>query len=143
LLSRHAVRSDAGRLSQHVEQIRQRQARVDDVLDDHDMPSFDAGVEILDEPYFAGRPRRLLITRHHDEVERAPRQRQVPHEIGKEHERPLQDAHEMHRLVAAGIIASDVGGEFGDACGDGVLRQERRGRRGENGHAMMGRTGAA
>ena len=58
LLSRHAVRSDAGRAApQDVLQVVQRQAGVDDVLDDDHVTAFEAGVQILHQPDLAGRCR--------------------------------------------------------------------------------------
>ena len=60
LLSRQAVRSDRGSAgAQDVLQVGERQAGVDDVFDDEDVAAVERGVEVLQQPHFAGTGRAL------------------------------------------------------------------------------------
>ena len=92
-------------------QIRQRETRVDDVLDDHDIAPLDAAVEILEDLYLAGRLRARAVARDRHEIERG-HSRELAREIGHEDKCALEDA---HKVDAVGMIALDLLREGVDA----------------------------
>ena len=103
LLSRQAVRSDFGlRLREDLLQVGERQAGVDDVLDDDDVAAVEGEVEVLDHLHFAGRGRALGVARDGHEVERDVAG-DVPGEVGEEDERPFEDRDDVQvvRVVRA------------------------------------------
>jgi hypothetical protein len=90
----------------------ERQAGVDDVLDDQHVAAFDARVEILEEPD-RGRPACLFrrIAGQLDEVD-VVEERQRARQVGDEDEARLQGADEQR--LAAGVIGSYLLAELRD-----------------------------
>ena len=125
LLSRQAVRERlrAAR-AQDVLQVGERQPGVDDVFDDEDVLAVERGVEVLQQPDFAGAGRALGVARHGHEVERDVAVH-VAHQIGQEHERALEHG---DNVQAVGEVAADVGGHLGDARLDLVGGEQDIGR---------------
>ena len=112
LLSRQAVRSDLGcRAPQDLLQVAERQAGVDDVLDDDDVAAVERGVEVLDHLDFAGRGRALGVARDRHEIERDVAG-DVPREVGQEDERALQHGDDVEIV---GEVPADLQRHFGDA----------------------------
>src|SRR4029079_6981550 len=117
-LAEETRRTDAlrGARPQNVLQVAQREPGVDDVLDDDDVASFEAAVQILQDPHLAGRPGPLPVARYRHEVHRHMRSH-GPDEIGHEHEATLQDRYEMD-LLPFRVAALDLGGQTADAILD-------------------------
>ena len=112
LLSRHAVRSDFGlRVAEDVLQIGERQAGVDDVLDDDDVAAVERGVEVLEQPHLAGRGRAFGVARDGHEIERDVAGH-VAHQVRQKDERALE--HGDHVQVV-GEVGADLERELGDA----------------------------
>ena len=87
----------------------------DDVLDDDDVPAFEAGVEVLDQLDLTRGLGALAVARDRHEVERAVA-RQRPRQIRQEDERPLEHADEMHPV---GVVGADLLRHRLDALLDG------------------------
>ena len=122
LLSRHAVRSDLRiARAEDVLQIGERQPGVDDVLDDEHVLAVERGVEILEQPHFAGARRAFRVARDGHEVERHVAAH-VPDEIRQEHEGALE--HARRRAGRPGKSRRISSGQFGDALLD--LRGDSR-----------------
>ena len=116
------MRSDLGpRARQDLLQVMQRQAGVDDVLDDDDVAAFDAGIEIFREPDFAGRRGRGAVTRAGHEVD-ADLAVHRANQVAEKQERALEDADEMQ--LAGREVGADFMGECADARGEFVLIDE-------------------
>ena len=117
----HAERPGAPRL-ELAHEVGQGQARVDDVLDHHDVATADVGAEVVQDlhpPGVGSEPR----DRHEVELYRYLRDR--PGEVGHEDEGALQDTDE-HDPV--GMVPLDLTTQPRDECGDGVgVEQDRRG----------------
>src|SRR3954453_20888554 len=77
--------------AQVAQQVLQRQARVDDVLDDQDVAARDRAVEVLEDPHHARGVGRGAVGRHRHEVDLA-RDLDVAHEIGEEEDGTLEHA---------------------------------------------------
>src|SRR3954465_177255 len=77
-----------------LQQVVERQARVDDVLYDEDVAPLDLVVEVLEDPHDARGMGRRAVGGDVHEVEHQ-RQADAPGEIGHQHERALQDADEQ------------------------------------------------
>ena len=92
-------------------QIGERQARVDDVLDDEDVPALDVDVEVLENPHNSRGVGRRAVARDGHEVDLA-RHRQMAHEVGQEEDGALEDADEEQ--VAACVVGGDLRAELGD-----------------------------
>ena len=94
----------------------QRQPGVDDVLDDDDLPAFDARVQVLDEPD-RRRPAGLVggVAGQLDEVD-VVEDGQRAREVGEEDEARLQRRDEQR--LAAGVVARDLRAELPDARGE-------------------------
>ena len=104
--------------AEDVLQVFQREAGVDDVLDDDDVAALERRVEILEEPHLAGAARPFGVARRREKVERHLAGH-VAYEIGQEDERALQDGNQVE---AVREVAADVAGELGDALLNLVLR---------------------
>ncbi len=111
------MRSDFGfARAQDLLQIVQRQAGIDDVLDDDDVAALEAGVEVLDEPHFARRRRAPAVARERDEVDGdAPSIARTRSD--EKQEGALEDADEMD--VLAGEVGADLVRQFCDARCEG------------------------
>jgi hypothetical protein len=75
---------------ERLHQVVQRQARVDDVLDQDDVPSGDGGLQILEQPDAAAVLRPRAVARERDEVERM-RDSDRAREVAREDEASTQD----------------------------------------------------
>ena len=97
-------------------QVVERQARVDDVLDDHDVPSLERHVEILQEAD-RRRPAGLVgrVAGELDEVD-VVEDRGRPRQVGEEDEARLQRC-DQERLPAL-VVRGDLGAELGHAGRD-------------------------
>ena len=93
-------------------QIRQRQAGIDDVLDDDDVAVLQAAVDVFQHPHFARRGGAAGIARHGDEVEGAGAG-QRSHQIGQEEHRSFEHADEVE--LGVGRVAANLDGKLGDA----------------------------
>ena len=136
------MRTDFGpRACQDVLQVVQRQARVHDVFDDEHVAALERGIEVLEQPDFAGGRRACRVARERHEVERHGHV-DGAHEVGQEHERALQHADDV-QLARVGVVAADVGGELAGALRDGGVGDEDGARhglyRGRCGTATTGR----
>ena len=98
-------------VAEHVLQVVERQAGVDDVLDDDDVAAVEGRVEILEQPHFARRGRPLGVARDRHEVGRHVAG-DVPNEIGEKDEGALQDGDDVQVVRK---VAADFQGELGDA----------------------------
>src|SRR5450759_1846530 len=87
----------------------QRQAGVDDVLDEDDVAGLDVVVEVLQHPHLPGRGGPLPVAGDRHEVHRDAVAHRA-HEIRHEHEAALEDRDEMNPF-APGIITFDLGGQ--------------------------------
>src|SRR4051812_48480921 len=103
-------------------QIGQSQTRVDDVLDDEDVPALDIDVQVLENPDNSRGIRRVAVARDGHEVDLAW-DRQLPHEIGHEENGALEDAHEEQ--VAARIVGGDLLAELGHAALEHIPLDQR------------------
>ena len=104
----------------------QRQPRVDDVLDDDHVASFEPAVEILEDADLARRPRALAVARDRHEIEGDPRAHRAD-EVRHEHESPFEDPDEVD-LVLRRIVRLDLPRERADPALD-LLRTNQDGRR--------------
>ena len=102
-------------------QVVQRQAGIDDVLDDDHVAAFDAGIEVLREADFAGRRGRGAVTRAGHEVD-ADLAVHRANQVAEEQERALEDADEMQ--LAAREVGADFLGQRADPRGEFVLIDE-------------------
>jgi hypothetical protein len=92
----------------------QRQARVDDVLDEDHVAALELRVQVLEEPDPA-RPAELRVcaeARELDEVDRMEN-RNRPREVGEEDDRRLERGDEQR--LPAFVVARDPGAELADA----------------------------
>src|SRR5687768_4283205 len=96
---------------QDVLQVGECQAGIDDVLDDDDVAAFETGVEVLQQLHLSGRLGARAVAGYRDEVHRRVAFQRA-REIGKKHERALEDAYQVN---AVGMIAADFGGKAADA----------------------------
>src|SRR5713101_2083564 len=94
--------------AENILQIRERQAGVDDVLDDDDVLAVEGRIEILEEPDFtrAGRTARVAGQRHEVERHVSPH---VPDEIRQKDEGTFQDGNQVNVI---GEVAPNLGGQF-------------------------------
>ncbi len=74
---------------QDIEHVPQRMAGIDDVLDDEHVAVLDLSAQVLHDPHFAARFRRVAVTRDFDEID-LDRQVQFAHQVGDEDERAAQ-----------------------------------------------------
>ncbi len=99
----------------------QREAGVDDVLDDDDVAAFDLRVQVLQQANPRGAARLLAaVARELDEVERV-RNREGAREVDEERDGGLQRADEQR--LAAGVVAGELCAELGDARADLLGRE--------------------
>jgi hypothetical protein len=100
----------------------QRQAGVDDVLDEQDMAVRDLGVQVLEQadPGMAAEARIRPVARELDEIERVG-DRDRPREVGEEDDARLQRRDEQR--LAAGVVAGDLPAELGDARRELLARE--------------------
>src|SRR6266536_2715656 len=85
---------------------------VDDVLDHDHMPAGDVPVQVLEDAHHAGRGGPLSVRGHRHELQ-LDRAALAPHragEVGHEHDRALEHAHQQHRLDRA-VVSGDLLGE--------------------------------
>src|SRR3954453_19485921 len=80
-------------------EVLQREARVDDVLDDQDVAALDRRVEVLEDPHDAARGGRRAVRRDGHEVA-LPRDRDAAPQVREEELRALEDADEQQVAVA-------------------------------------------
>jgi hypothetical protein len=115
---------ERGRLAQleRLDEVAERQAGVDDVLDDDHVTAFDLGVEVLEQPDPASAAELGLgaVAGELDEVE-AVQDRQRAREIRREDEARLERANQQR--FAPRVVARDLGAELDDARPD-LLRRE-------------------
>ena len=108
-------------LAELAHEVREREAGVDDVLDDHDVAAADVGVEVVEDLHPAGVGRE---PGDRDEVELDGDVGDRPGEVGDEDQRAFQHADEHD---AVGMVPLDLGAEPRDVRGDGVgVEQDRR-----------------
>ena len=100
------------RAAQVLAQVREREAGVDDVLDDQHVAVGEVEVEVLHDADDAARARGRPVGRHRHEVE-LDGQVDRAGEVAHEHERALEDADEQRRT--AGVVGGDLLAELGDA----------------------------
>src|SRR6266567_3129191 len=114
---------EAGRLAspEVLQQVVQREPRVDDVLDQQDVPPGDLVVEVLEDPHHARRLRRGAVRGHGHEVE-LHRQLDVAGDVGHQDERALQHPHEDQ--VAAPVVLGDPLPQLPDLALDLVAGDE-------------------
>jgi len=115
-LAQQAGRAQRPRVAraEDVLEITERQASVDDVLDDNDVSSLEGRVEIFEKTDLARALRRRSVAGHGDEVEGDRPRRDRPGEIGQKDESALQDGDKMKRLLVR-VVRVDTSGDFGDA----------------------------
>jgi hypothetical protein len=113
---------DLTRLAQgeRLDQVVERQARVDHVLDDEDVTPRDREIEILDQSNLGLAAERPLIPCEDDEVESVGDLDRA-REVGEEDERALENGDEDG--LAAGVIARDLRPQLDDPCLDLVTRE--------------------
>jgi hypothetical protein len=98
----------------------EREARVDDVLDDYDVAPLERALEILQQLHLARRSRARAVARDRHEVERAVAGHRA-REIREEDERALEHGDEVHPV---GMIAVNLVRHFTHALLNGVGRYE-------------------
>jgi hypothetical protein len=103
-----------------LDEVVESQARVDDVLDDEDVPTGDREVEILDQPDLRAAAERPVVAGQDDELE-CVRRRDRPREVGEEDEGTLEDGDENR--AAARVVRGDLRPELGDPGPDLVTRE--------------------
>ena len=82
------------------DEVVERQARVDDVLDDQDVLALDARRQVLEDPDEARTTRSSAAVRRHLHEVDPDRDRDRPHQVGHERQRALEDRHERQRRSA-------------------------------------------
>src|SRR4051794_8649719 len=97
---------------QVAQQVVEGEPGVDDVLDEEDVAALDRGVGVLEDPTDTRGIGGRAIARDRHEVDLA-RDRQLPHQVGHEQHRALEDAD--HQQVAAVVVAADVGPQLADS----------------------------
>ena len=102
--------------------MRDRQARVDDVLDEEDVLVLDGARQVLGDLNDAARLRVDAVRPDAQEVD-AHRQVDRARQIGREHEAAFEHAHEDERL--AGVLPGDLGPEVAHARRDLVRPRAR------------------
>src|SRR6266568_2228812 len=102
--SRHLERGRLTRL-EVPDQVRERQARVDDVLDDEHVAALDVDVEILEDAHDTRAVGGRAVARDGHEVDLA-RDGQVPHQVGHEEDGALEHADEQR--VATVVESGDL-----------------------------------
>ena len=107
----HLERRRPARL-QVLAEVREREAGVDDVLDDQHVAVGEVEIEVLHDAHDTARARRRPVRRHRHEVE-LDGQVDRAGEIGHEHERALEDADEQRRMVV--VVGGDLLAEIADA----------------------------
>jgi hypothetical protein len=113
-------------------EIVERQAGIDDVLDEQDVAMCDLGVQVLQEAdaRVAARFGIRAVAGQLDEVDRV-RDRQRARQVGEKDEAGLQRRDEQR--LAPGVVACDLAAELGDPRRELLPRQvdlaDRRGRR--------------
>src|SRR5829696_8018518 len=109
----HLERAGSAR-AEVAQQVLQRQARVDDVLDDEDVATLDRGVEVLEDADDPRGLRRRAIGGDGHEVDLA-RDVERPHEIRQEEDGALEHADEER--LAALVVLRDLSAQLSDATG--------------------------
>src|SRR5580704_4053109 len=92
-------------------EIVERQAAVDDVLDDEDAAALELGVEVLDDADDAAGLGRAAVRAHGHEVD-VDRQLDRPAQIAQEEHGALEDGDEERGLVY--VVPGDLGAQLGD-----------------------------
>src|SRR5690242_3883808 len=100
------------------QEVREGQAGVDQVLDEHDVATLDVDVEVLEDPYATGV---RGVSGDGEEVDRDVDVGDGAHKVREEDQRPLQHADEHD---AVGVIAGDLTGDPLDVRADGALVDE-------------------
>ena len=101
-------------------QVREREAAVEDVLDNQNVTTREVDVEVLQDPHHATGLGRASVGRHGHEVE-LQRQLDLPGEIGEEYEGALQHPDEQRR--SGGVVGCDHPPQLSDPFGDLVDRE--------------------
>ena len=103
-----------------VEEVRDREAGVDEILDEDDVAAAQIEVDVVEDadPPGVGR-----VAGDGDEVDGHLDRRQRARQVGEEDQRALQHAHEHD---AVGMVGRDLGRDAGDALVDGGLVEQRR-----------------
>src|SRR5712692_5440785 len=99
----------------------QRQAGVEDVLDQDDVQPLDTGVEVLGQAHLAGRLAALAVARDRHEIQRNF-QADLADQIGEKNRGALQHTDQVHALAAE--IAADLAAHLADAALDGAAPQQ-------------------
>src|SRR6478672_9309070 len=100
---------------------RERQAGVDDVLDDEHVAAADVGVEVLEDADDAGGLRAGAVGRDRHPVHRRGAG-EGTHEVGHDDDGTLEDTDEEELLAL--VVLPDVGGELGEAGLDLLLGEQ-------------------
>ena len=87
----------------------ERQARVDDVLDEQHVAVLDRGVEVLEDADDARGVGRRAVARDRHEVDLAG-DLELAHQVGDEEHGALEDADDQE--LAALVVAADLGAEL-------------------------------
>src|SRR5690606_21571949 len=111
-----------------LQQPRQGQSGVDDVLDDEHVPAGDVAVEVLQDTHDPGRRSRRTVRRHRHELQ-LRRDRQSASEVGHEHDRTFEytDENEIGRRLVGRVVRRDLLGQLGDLVLDLLLGDEHGG----------------
>src|SRR5205823_167984 len=94
-----------------LEEVREREAGVDDVLDHQDVAARDLVVEVLQDPYDAAGVRRGAVRGDGHEIE-LQWQADVARQVRHEHERALEDADEEQ--IPVRVVGGDLRADLGD-----------------------------
>ena len=103
-------------------QVVQRQAGVNDVLDEQDVTVADVGVEVLEQANAGARAgcAAAVVARERKEVQLV-QDRDRPREVGEEDEARRQRSDEQR--LAAGVVGGDLPSQLGDARADLLVRE--------------------
>ena len=94
-------------------EVGERQARVDDVLDDEDVAALERRVEVLEDAHDAGGVGGGAVARDRHEVHLAGHP-ELAHQVGDEEDRAFEDADEEQLLAC--VVGGDLRRKLGDAA---------------------------
>ena len=91
----------------------QRDAAVENVLNENDVAALDVLIQILVDLHGAGGRGLVAVGRHGHEIDRA-RDGHAAHQVGHKHHRALEDGHQ--NKVLALVILADLGTQLSNLC---------------------------